>query len=177
MSTKRDFTSTSEERRTSWLVWRPSAVEAKAVPAFTLLMSVLVASIVLALGYEIYNIATKEVTLSSAGRESQFAFFAADTGIECALYWDSKFDAFALDSELGEISCGEGVTTLTRDDSIENMRITSFNFNLTPSPSGQCVNVVVTRESPPKTKIESFGYNTCNLGANTRIERAIRVTY
>lgn len=55
---------------------------------FTLLFAVLVSIMVLAVGTSIINISLKQVILSSAGRESQFAFYAANTGMECALYWD-----------------------------------------------------------------------------------------
>ncbi|MFA7193507.1 MAG: hypothetical protein WC087_01155 [Candidatus Paceibacterota bacterium] len=55
---------------------------------FALLFAVLVSVMVLAVGASIINIALKQVILSGAGRESQFAFYAANTGMECALYWD-----------------------------------------------------------------------------------------
>lgn len=55
---------------------------------FTLLFAVLVSVLVLAVGASIISIALKQVILSGAGRESQYAFYAANTGVECALYWD-----------------------------------------------------------------------------------------
>ncbi len=55
---------------------------------FALLFSILVSVMVLAVGASIINIALKQIILSGAGRESQFAFYAANTGLECALYWD-----------------------------------------------------------------------------------------
>lgn len=55
---------------------------------FTLLFAILVSVLVLAVGASIISIALKQVILSGAGRESQFAFYAANTGLECALYWD-----------------------------------------------------------------------------------------
>jgi hypothetical protein len=55
---------------------------------FALLFSILVSVMVLAVGTSIINIALKQVILSGAGRESQFAFYAANTGLECALFWD-----------------------------------------------------------------------------------------
>lgn len=55
---------------------------------FTLLFAVLVSIMILAVGASIINIALKQVILSGSGRESQFAFYAANTGLECALYWD-----------------------------------------------------------------------------------------
>jgi Tfp pilus assembly protein PilX len=65
---------------------------------FTLMLAALVSSIVLALGTSIYEIAQKEVQLSALGRDSQFAFYAADTAAECALYWDFRYSYFATSS-------------------------------------------------------------------------------
>ncbi|MEY4747212.1 MAG: hypothetical protein RLZZ416_261 [Candidatus Parcubacteria bacterium] len=61
---------------------------------FTLLLAALIASIVLSLGAAIFAIAKKEVILSSLGRDSQFAFYVADTAAECALYWDFRYGYF-----------------------------------------------------------------------------------
>ena len=55
---------------------------------FTLLFAILVSILVLAVGASMITIALKQVILSGAGRESQFAFYAANTGVECAIYWD-----------------------------------------------------------------------------------------
>lgn len=55
---------------------------------FALLFSVLVSVLVLAIGASMITIALKQIILSGSGRESQFAFYAANTGVECALYWD-----------------------------------------------------------------------------------------
>src|SRR3989338_7573414 len=67
---------------------------------FTLLLAALVASIVLSLGAAIFAIAQKQLTLSGIGRDSQFAFYAADTAAECALYWDFRCNYFATSTEL-----------------------------------------------------------------------------
>ncbi len=69
--------------------------DSRAQGGFTLLLAALVSAIVLALGTSIYELAQKELTLSSLGRDSQFAFYAADTVAECALYWDFRFQYFA----------------------------------------------------------------------------------
>ncbi len=71
---------------------------------FTLLLAALVSTIVLALGAAIYGIAVKELALSSLGRDSQFAFFAADTGAECALYWDIRHNYFDTVAPLGVVA-------------------------------------------------------------------------
>ena len=57
-------------------------------------MMTVISSLLLSIGISIYNITLKELILSSYGRNSQFAFYAADTGLECALYWNIK-DAFS----------------------------------------------------------------------------------
>jgi Tfp pilus assembly protein PilX len=59
---------------------------------FVLLFSVLVSSLVLSVGISIISIALKQVVLSGSGRDSQFAFYTANTGAECALYWDLSGD-------------------------------------------------------------------------------------
>ena len=59
---------------------------------FTLLLSVLVVSIILAVSLGISSIIRGEIILSFAGRQSQLAFYAADAGLECAIYWDTVRD-------------------------------------------------------------------------------------
>lgn len=56
---------------------------------FTLLYAVLVSSIVLSASLSIINIALKQHKLSALSRESQIAFYAANTGVDCALYWNT----------------------------------------------------------------------------------------
>ncbi|OGF83182.1 hypothetical protein A3B18_00525 [Candidatus Giovannonibacteria bacterium RIFCSPLOWO2_01_FULL_46_13] len=60
---------------------------------FTLLLSVLIVSIMLAISLGVSDIISSEIFLSGAGRESQLAFYAADAGINCAAYWDTDIAA------------------------------------------------------------------------------------
>lgn len=55
---------------------------------FVMLFSVLVAALILLIGTGIFSVIQKEVVLSSYARESQRAFYAADSALECALYAD-----------------------------------------------------------------------------------------
>jgi hypothetical protein len=55
--------------------------------AFVLLYAVLVASVVLAIGFSLANIITKQIVLSSIGKSSRVAYYAADGGRECGLFW------------------------------------------------------------------------------------------
>lgn len=71
-----------------------------------LLMSVLVSSIFFVIAAAVFKIAFIEYTLSSTGKDSQFAFYAADTGAECALYWDSNYPSNAQDSSGSAFNVG-----------------------------------------------------------------------
>lgn len=83
---------------------------------FTIFIAVIVSSLLLLVTLAISNIALKETILSSAGKESEMAFYAADSGIECALFWDyqnpnpsstePQGDRSAFLSPLQAIQCG-----------------------------------------------------------------------
>jgi len=59
-------------------------------PGFTVFFAMLVGSLALAVGVAIYDLTVREIDLSAAASQSQYAIYAADTGVECALYWDAK---------------------------------------------------------------------------------------
>ncbi len=54
----------------------------------TLLIAVLLASVTLAVGMGVYQRTYKEILFASFWKQAQAAFAAADSGLECALYWD-----------------------------------------------------------------------------------------
>lgn len=139
---------------------------------FTLLLAVLISGVLLAVGLAIFNITIRELILSSSGRDSQFAFYAADSGAECALYWEQQQGGFAT-STAATVTCNNESTTV---GGVGYDTAMTFQFEV----SGFCAIVEVTKsETHPRTKIESKGYNTtCDNTVNPRrIERAIRVTY
>ena len=57
---------------------------------FTLFYAMLISSLLLAVGLAVLNITFKEFVLSTGARDSETAFYAADSALECALYWDYK---------------------------------------------------------------------------------------
>lgn len=70
---------------------RPAATSRRAPGngrGFVLLYAVMTSTIILAVGVSIISIALKQLSISTLSRESQYAFYAANTGAECALYWD-----------------------------------------------------------------------------------------
>jgi hypothetical protein len=60
---------------------------------FTIFFAVLVTSLALAIGLAIYDLTVRELDLSATVNQSQYAIYAADTGAECALYWDTHCTA------------------------------------------------------------------------------------
>jgi hypothetical protein len=59
---------------------------------FTIFFAMLVGSLALSVGLAIYDLTVREIDLSAAASQSQYAIYAADTGVECALYWDAKYN-------------------------------------------------------------------------------------
>jgi hypothetical protein len=64
----------------------------KSQKAFVLLYAVLVASVILAIGFSLANIITKQIILSSIGKSSRVAYYAADGGRDCGLFWVNYAD-------------------------------------------------------------------------------------
>lgn len=145
---------------------------------FTLLFAVLVGSLLFSIGIAIANIAIREVVLSAAGKQSEIAFYAADSGAECALYWDiqeKKFPA-AAGGVLPTFACAKKIITAEKVDSIDGGAMTSFTLLLGDTAEAACAKVEVSKTA--QTKIESRGRNECGTGDNPkRVERAIRVRY
>lgn len=150
---------------------------------FTLLLASLVASVVLVLGASIFALASKEVVLSALGRDSQFAFYAADGAAECALYWDVRH--IALDETL--FSTTTSPTTLTCDT--QQVPITTggswpagVTFTFQYEPNDTCAKVVVTKKATnPVTTISASGYNiSCadlDAGSDRALERSVQLQY
>jgi Tfp pilus assembly protein PilX len=148
---------------------------------FTLLFASLVGTLLLALGIATFNIVLREINLSSTARESHIAFYGADSGWECAFYWDRQ-KAFATSTNPGgsaTIRCRE--TDIPVTVSRAPTTATS-NFRL-PLDGTACADVVIQKTDPEGDKIsatviESRGRNDCtNTPIRTRVERAIRVKY
>lgn len=161
---------------------------------FALLFAVLISSVLLSIGISIFNLTLKELILSSSGRESQFAFYAADTGAECALYWDAKgIDIFATSSNsrtpnpanpdcVGQaitIDNFVGARTLTYAATRFNVNIPNTDYLGNPAP--YCAIVTVSKTFTGgiiKTDIDSRGYNMdCVSTDPNKVERGLQVHY
>jgi Tfp pilus assembly protein PilX len=147
-------------------------------------IAVTVTAALVLVSFAIINLAIKQVSISSASRDSQAAFYAADSGVECALYWDLKNSTFATTTASADIICNGKNTPTSRLVGNPQNATTTFDFDFTtgdPATSNPyCVNVSVSKfyESDElKTKIEARGYNSCDENNARRVERAIMVNY
>jgi Tfp pilus assembly protein PilX len=149
---------------------------------FTLILAVLISSIVLAIGLAMFNISIKQTLLSYTARESHFAFYAADAGLECVQYWEYVNDWFntSKSGPTDTITCNGGSVTVTYSTSGSNY-IRTFSLMLGAVPDSPCATVTVTKTNTPSTIMESRGYNVgdgpnCTSSNPKRTERAIRIT-
>ena len=102
---------------------------------FTILVAVITAGILLIIAMSIGGIALKEKILSASSKDSQIAFYAADTAMECALYWDQKKGVFTPDIN-GELPVS--------NESPITIRHTADRHVKPPIPQPEIVLIIVT---------------------------------
>jgi hypothetical protein len=164
-----------------------------------ILIAVVAVSAMLLIALAISDIAFKEQILTFFGRDSKSAFYAANSGIECALFHDfgggqsgTFFFPTSTDSIIpNSVFCAAAARTLDVDIDA-NVTTSSFYFNISSQPSS-CSVVQVTKsidlDGSINTIIESRGYNnTCDTNSSPgsptltnnskrNLERALRMTY
>lgn len=103
-----------------------------------LFIAVTIAALVLTIAVAIVRIVERELSLAFLTKESQIALYAADSGVECALFWDQdrEFFATSTDSVTGAIApaiamCGGQVvpnTHFSLDATSADAATTTFEF-------------------------------------------------
>ncbi len=128
---------------------------AKYKRGFTMFFAVLVASLALGIGVAIYDLVVRELLLSYTTEQSQYAIYAADTGAECALYWDAHYDI-------------NGVYGLFATSSTDTM------YNTGGPAMCNGVDVAAQRIMPPTTTIDS-AFSTTSLVVGTNYYAVVAV--
>lgn len=139
---------------------------------FVILFTILISSIILMIGFGIFSIATRETILSSTSREAQFAFYAADAGVECALYYQTHFpqvftaasNGFSGSAPGSIPNCGSSPL----DGSGGNGTIQNpYQFDvMVDSTTKTCTHVTVYDQDSSTRRIISEGYNICSFDSN-----------
>jgi len=166
---------------------------------FAVLFSVMLASFLITLGISIFSISLKEIMITTSTRDSQVAYYAADSARECAIYWDIKQGAFppCFDSNGNFIDCTETSNPSTKptitcngvDMDINfshpqyvstvywtgaNAIIDFFKYSVDNINSPRA-DVKIFKDYSTgniRTTIEAYGHNTGIMGR--RVERGIR---
>ncbi|MFA7285530.1 MAG: hypothetical protein WC011_01630 [Candidatus Paceibacterota bacterium] len=165
---------------------------------FVILFAVVLTSIILSVSLGLADITYKEISFGTSAKNTGEAFFASDTGIECALYYDFK----GVQTSFGgyENPFGyNGAEPLTLECARNQFGFTGgysptgpwtfILFNLGTSGKA-CAVVTVTKDfndindpDDDETIIVSKGYNTggdnisCTSNSPTRVEREIELRY
>ena len=146
---------------------------------FVILFSVVLSSAIFALALGVASISFKEIKFGTITKETNSAFFAADTGAECALYHDGgAINRFISPDLGGQIACaGTNITPVFSGDT----NAWAYNFtiiNLGNTSQG-CAKVTINK-TPTTTSIISKGYNnggsSCTQGSSS-VERQIELNY
>ena len=150
---------------------------------FTILLAALVSAIVLAIGSSIFAIAQKQIILSSIGRDSQFAFYAADTAAECALYWDIRWQAFEQSlGDIGGISCDRSNPEDVQKG-VSAGDVHWYQYDISVSGGRSCATVRVTKdmtEDERTTIIRADGHNVscATMTTSARVlQRSVEINY
>lgn len=115
---------------------------------FSVLFATLIGSLVLAIGLAILSITIKQIKLSAAGRESQHAFYAADTGVECALYLDGNGGNTNCEGSIFPEEAGQGIC-----------EVSTFQYY-------QCLNKNLNRDDDISTTGETASLSVVETGAD-----------
>jgi hypothetical protein len=143
---------------------------------FVILFVVIISSIILAITISVANISLKEIKFGTSAKDTNDAFFAADTGAECALFYDKSSESkFPAEGPAQIINCANTSITPTFSAGVYNFIITNLGS------IGQSCAIVTVDKSISPTAIISKGYNTgdsfCNPSSANRVERQIELTY
>ena len=131
---------------------------------FTIFFAVLVATLALSVGLVIYDLFLRSLSLSQLATQSQYAIYAADTGAECALYWDLKYtdlvpgdldqSAFATSSDYTSGGTGAGNAVVCNSQNIAaaaSGALQTSGFSNTPTNSNNGWDVVAPNNTTATT--------------------------
>lgn len=68
------------------MVTNPTKIKPR-TSGFALLLTLIVVSVLVAIGLTVLDLSIKQIRLSTNAKESETAFHAANAGVECARYW------------------------------------------------------------------------------------------
>lgn len=142
---------------------------------FAMLFTVLIVSLILTIALSISNITYKQTILSGLVKNSQIAFYQADAGIECGLYFDVYEQSFTggdPSTAPSTLECGN------QNLKIDGASQTNYFIyvNDLDGSNNPCFSLVIDKTDPPNTIIQSRGNNLCTPSVR-QVERALEARY
>ena len=161
-------------------------IKTKYKKGIALLFSIMLSTIFLTIALGILNISVKELNFSTSTKDSDNAFYATESAIECALLNDKAGSTFFTDPNVSDVDFNCFATSV-----VLHARFPNFDFTVTGlgNDGNSCAKVnvfkVVDNSTDPatilSTKITSKGYNIgdsdCNYFGSNRVERELEVDY
>jgi hypothetical protein len=148
----------------------------------------------LSVAVAILSFSSKQIGISGFGRESQTAFYAADSGVECVRFNDDQGNIY---QGIREIECHGVIYRITSisevacpadedcaDNANPNSRYTKYIFAPAKLVSGNSndvpeIEIVLIKQEGDEglSTLTSRGRNTTVASGDARVERALKVTY
>lgn len=159
--------------------------KSKKEKGFAMIFTVLVMSLILSITMGMSNIVFKQKILSGLVRDSQIAFYQADSASECGLYQDYKLTNFltrgvAPTAINNTFVCGDKTMVFSPEESAKTSTSNDYFVFINPSPlkdsSAPCFTIVFDKRDPTKNVIDSRGYNVCKASIR-QVERGIKISY
>lgn len=156
---------------------------------FVILFTILIAAIIMVIGLGIYSIATREAVLSGTAKEAQYAFYAADAGVECALYAQSLDLAgngtpIFSPGSVTNFFCGDAMISLESggQGSISAPYVFHMVVDKDKKTCAQVSVIDTLLNTTPARRVISQGYNICTLAQPLKtnpllVERVLDTTY
>ena len=138
---------------------------------FTLLVAVIFMSVMLSLGLALASLGYKQEILASSALDSQYAFYAADAGLECALYADQQQNLFAYSANLAApapaMTC-DGSGPLSVETLSHTASVWTTTTRLSLDSGKHCADITITKPNGAgATYLFSEGYDvSCAVVAN-----------
>ncbi|MBI2023684.1 hypothetical protein HYT01_03945 [Candidatus Giovannonibacteria bacterium] len=150
---------------------------------FVLIYTVIILGILLIIVGVGFSAVFSETFVSRDDRESIKAYYAADTGLECARYFSRNFQAFDVTSPQQTYDCGVGTFQAgLNPPRAQCDAAQTYNFTLNGFSNGACAEVEVdvtpvsmTVQSQQvwicKIRVTSNGNNSCTATGKNLVER------
>jgi hypothetical protein len=154
---------------------------------FALLIAVIFMSVMLTFGLALSSIGFKQQQLASSAIGSHYAFYAADAGLECALFADQQYNLFAYSASATvapRMTC-DGVLALSGSIVSQDATRWAIANRVSLDNNTRCADVTVYKLNPTVTGtvyLFSQGYDApCSLVDNPAgvrlVSRGVQVKY